>query len=169
VGSADGVFIWLMGLAGVGKTTIGHALADKLRNRFGETIWLDGDSLRGALAIQDHSKAVRIETGLKYLQLAKILISQSRFVVLTSIGLQRPFEEYARQNFSKYYQVLIEREMESLTSEKEFYRKDITNVMGVDLQPDKLNFDLIINNNKNRRVDELVCQLEKEIGNWLEI
>jgi len=38
-----------MGLAGVGKSTIGESLSNKLRHEFGDTIWLGGDFLLNAI------------------------------------------------------------------------------------------------------------------------
>jgi adenylylsulfate kinase len=156
-----------MGLAGAGKSALGLALANRLKHRFGEVIWLDGDALRKALAIEGHSKAIRIEAGIKYLEIAKLLVPQCNFVVLSSIGLQKPFEEYAKRNFSKYFQVLVDAEIEILAKERDLYQNPTGNIIGVDLQPDRLNFDLILRNDRSRDVNSLALQLEQEIENWI--
>lgn len=163
----SGVFIWIMGLAGIGKSTVGEALSKKLRNQYGDTIWLDGDSLRNSLEIEGHSRATRINAGMKYLKLSRILVSQSNFVLLTSIGLQKPFEDYARQNFSRYFQVLIDGDINSLTDERSFYRMKATDVMGVDMSPDQLSFDFVLKNDRSSSINELTLKLEKGLENWM--
>lgn len=165
----SGVFIWIMGLAGVGKSTVGEALSIKLRNQFGDTIWLDGDSLRNSLEIQGHSREARINAGMKYLNLSRMLVCQSKFVILTSIGLQKPFEDYARQNFSRYFQVLIDGDINSLSDERSFYRIKTTDVMGVDMSPDLLSFDFVLKNDRTSSIDELALKLEKGLENWMKV
>jgi adenylylsulfate kinase-like enzyme len=156
-----------MGLAGVGKSTVGEALSKKLRNQFGDTIWLDGDYLRNALEIEGHSRGTRINAGMKYLKLSSLLVCQSKFVILTSIGLQKPFEDYARQNFFRYFQVLIDGDVNSISHERSFYRRKTKDVMGVDISPDQLSFDFVLKNDRTSSIETLTLQLEKGLENWM--
>ena len=47
---ADGFTVWLTGLSGAGKTTIGHALAEELSRRGAHVEVLDGDVVRTHLS-----------------------------------------------------------------------------------------------------------------------
>lgn len=161
-----GVFIWLMGLAGVGKSTIGERFAERLQTRLGETIWLDGDVLRNALDIRGHTRDIRLDAGIKYLKISQVLISQGKNVILTSVGLQTPFEEFARLNFERYFQVLIHGDPITISKERSFYRDNSPNVMGADLKPDELSYDLIIENNRTKEIDQILFQLEEGFAKW---
>jgi hypothetical protein len=98
-----------------------------------------------------------------------MLVCQSKFVILTSIGLQKPFEDYARQNFSRYFQVLIDGDINSLSDERSFYRIKTTDVMGVDMSPDLLSFDFVLKNDRTSSIDELALKLEKGLENWMKV
>ena len=40
------MIIWIIGISGTGKTTIGKKLFDKIRRKKSNTVFLDGDILR---------------------------------------------------------------------------------------------------------------------------
>ena len=84
--------------------------------------------------------------GLKYLNLAKIISSQGVDVIISSIGMQQIFEDEGRMNFPKYYQVLISSNLldSTIRKNRSFYHNDEMNVMGKDIQPDLLTYDIIV-------------------------
>lgn len=57
--------IWLTGLAGSGKTTIGQALYEKLKLKYKNLIYLDGDELREILGHYAYDRQGRIDMALK--------------------------------------------------------------------------------------------------------
>ena len=55
------VVIWLTGLSGAGKTTIGKALEEELRKRGAQVEFLDGDDLRRTISSELGFSEMRIE------------------------------------------------------------------------------------------------------------
>jgi adenylylsulfate kinase-like enzyme len=137
-----------MGYAGAGKSTFAEKLVALLHKNGRSAIWLDGDSLRKLFDLTGHSKEERKLAGLKYLNLAKIITSQGVDVIISSIGMQQIFEDEGKSNFTRYYQVLISINLlEPVTIKKRsFYENGDINVMGKDIQPDLLSYDIVIDN-----------------------
>ncbi|MBT0830526.1 adenylyl-sulfate kinase, partial [Campylobacter lari] len=79
--------IWLTGLAGSGKSIIGKALYEKLKNEHKNIVYLDGDELRDLLGHYGYDKQGRIDVALKRSQFSKFLNNQGMIVVVTTISM----------------------------------------------------------------------------------
>jgi adenylylsulfate kinase-like enzyme len=155
-----GNFLWIMGMAGVGKTTLAEKICVNLSKQDVPVIWLDGDVLRKALKISGHSMAERREAGLKYLNIASILTNQGFNVILSSIGMQQTFQKIGQELFPNYFQVLVKintNDFNSLKS-RNFYSNEEINVMGKDIKADSLEYDLIFENNFDNDSEHTVNQ-----------
>ena len=155
-----GNFLWIMGMAGVGKTTLAEKICVNLSKQDVPVIWLDGDVLRKALKISGHSIAERREAGLKYLNIASILTNQGFNVILSSIGMQQTFQKIGQELFPNYFQVLVKintNDFNSLKS-RNFYSNEEINVMGKDIKADSLKYDLIFENNFDNDNEHTVNQ-----------
>ncbi|MGE5515998.1 MAG: adenylyl-sulfate kinase [Bacteroidota bacterium] len=94
--SAQGAVLWITGLSGAGKSTVGHAVAERLRNAGRPTAYLDGDVLREILgAVDAHSPAERLELAHIYGRMCRALSAQGLTVVCSTISM---FHEVRRQN-----------------------------------------------------------------------
>jgi len=142
----EGAVLWIMGYAGAGKSTFAEKLLALLHKKGRTAVWLDGDLMRKLFNLTGHSKKQRQLAGLKYLNLAKIISSQGVDVIISSIGMQQIFEDEGRMNFPKYYQVLISSNLldSTIRKNRSFYLNDEMNVMGKDIQPDLLTYDIIV-------------------------
>ncbi|EAI5529566.1 adenylyl-sulfate kinase [Campylobacter lari] len=164
--------IWLMGLAGSGKSTIGKALYEKLKNEYKNIIYLDGDELRDLLGHYGYDKQSRIDVALKRSQFAKFLNDQNMIVVVTTISMFNEIYKYNRKNLKKYFEIYIKCSMEELIQrdQKRLYTKalngEIKNVVGVDIQYDEPNAHLILDNslqdNLDKKVDIIFDLVTKE-------
>ncbi|WP_139451838.1 adenylyl-sulfate kinase [Campylobacter armoricus] len=159
--------IWLTGLAGSGKSTIGKALYEKIKQKYKNIIYLDGDELRDLLGHYGYDKQSRIDMALKRSQFAKFLNDQDMIVVVTTISMFNEVYEYNRQNLKNYFEIYIKCSMEELIKrdQKGLYTKalndKIKEVVGIDIKFDEPNPNLIIENSLQDRLGEKVDKIYK--------
>ncbi len=161
--------IWLTGLAGSGKSTIGKALYEKLKQEYKNIIYLDGDELRDLLGYYSYDKKGRIDVALKRSQFAKFLNDQGIIVVATTISMFNEIYQYNRKNLKNYFEIYIKCSMEELIKrdQKELYTKalkgEIENVVGVDIKFDEPNAHFVLDNSMQENLDEKVETIIKQL------
>ncbi|AJC90235.1 adenylyl-sulfate kinase [Campylobacter lari] len=161
--------IWLTGLAGSGKSTIGRALYEKLKRECENIIYLDGDELRELLGHYGYDKQGRIDVALKRSQFAKFLNDQGMIVVVTTISMFDEIYKYNRENLNNYFEIYIKCPMEELIArdQKELYTKalnsEIKNVVGVDIKYDEPNAHFVLDNSMQENLDEKVEMIIKQL------
>lgn len=101
--------IWLIGLAGAGKTTLGRALYAKLKARDPATVFLDGDHVREIMG-QDlgHTLEDRRRNGERVCRICQYLDRQDITVVCSILSLFEDQRQWNRAHFSQYFEVFIE-------------------------------------------------------------
>ncbi|AKJ54020.1 adenylylsulfate kinase [Campylobacter lari] len=164
--------IWLTGLAGSGKSIIGKALYEKLKNEHKNIVYLDGDELRDLLGHYGYDKQGRIDVALKRSQFSKFLNNQGMIVVVTTISMFNEIYKYNRENLKNYFEIYIKCPMEELIKrdQKGLYTKslngEIKNVVGVDIKYDEPNAHFILDNslqdNLDKKVDIIFDLITKE-------
>jgi glutamine kinase len=137
--SAGHVF-WITGLSGTGKTTIGRELSIRLRAMGRPVIFLDGDSLRGAIADDlGHSSADRRRSAMRNGRLCRLLAEQGADVVCATISLFHDVQRWNRENIAGYREIYLRVPMDELQrrDSKGIYagakRGETRNVVGLDL------------------------------------
>lgn len=161
--------IWLMGLAGSGKTTLGRALYMKLKNEgFANLVYLDGDEFREVIGAFGYDKDSRIEIAKKRAKLCEILSSQGLIVIASSISMFDENYDFNRKHITKYYEVYVQCNMGELKrrNQKDLYFGKIRDVVGVDIAIDKPNPSLMIDNTATS-IDMNVSIIFEEIKNIL--
>ncbi len=133
-----GFVVWLTGLSGAGKTTIAHALAERLREAGYKVEILDGDVVRQHFSKGlGFSKEDRIENIKRVAYVAHLLARNGVVVITALISPYREGREYARQligDFVEVYvkcplNVLIERDVKGLYAKA--LRGEIPNFTGI--------------------------------------
>ena len=149
--------IWLTGLSGAGKTTIGRHVFQLFKERAPNTVLIDGDEIRRLFRWHEDECFFtldgRREVAERIAELCAWLDRQGINVICCTISLFKHLHERNRETFSNYFEVFIEVPMETLFERdgKNLYaqarRGEIKNVIGVDLpfSPPK-NPDLVIDN-----------------------
>ncbi|MDR5659787.1 adenylyl-sulfate kinase [Serpentinicella sp. ANB-PHB4] len=147
--------IWITGLAGSGKTTIGRQVYSKIKEYHINTVYLDGDVFREVIGSYGYSLENRLIVAKKISNLCKQLENQQINVVCSTISLFNEIHKMNRENFSEYYEIFIEVTFDELLKrdQKGLYTQalkgEIKNVIGVDLSYDiPKQPNLIIKNNE---------------------
>ncbi len=92
-----GKILFITGLPGSGKTSIGKKLKKILEKKKINSIHLDGDELRLILSNFKYSKKERIKLSFIYLKLAEKLINDTDIIILTTVSLYREIENYNKK------------------------------------------------------------------------
>jgi adenylylsulfate kinase len=148
--------IWIIGLAGAGKTSLGQALYSLLAQRNNATVFLDGDHVRQIMGNDlGHSTSDREKNGWRICHMCKWLETQDINVVCCVLSMFPEQRAWNREHFSRYFEVFLDVSMDVLEKrdQKGLYSGarsgKIKNVVGVDLPfPGPGEADLTINNDK---------------------
>lgn len=147
--------IWLIGLSGAGKTTLGSALASTWRARAPGTVLVDGDIVRRVFNQHDgdapYTVGGRRENAERITALCEWLDAQSINVVCCILSIFPDLRAENRARFSRYYEVYLRAPVEVLARRdgKSLYasalRGERRNVVGVDIAfPEPTDCDLVL-------------------------
>ena len=149
--------IWLIGLSGAGKTTIGELLYLKMKAIRPNTVFIDGDKIREVMGGElGHSLKDRKKNADRICRFCHFLEEQNIDVVCSILSLFSDSRSWNRKNFKQYLEIFIDVPIEILAQRdpKGIYRKaakgEISNVAGLDLNFEKPSSpDLTIQNYGN--------------------
>lgn len=106
---------WITGLSGAGKTTIGKLFFEKYKLDHSNTVFLDGDELRKAVADDlGYSEDQRRKCAMRYSKLCKLLSDQGINVVICTISMFQDVRDWNRNNITGYKEIYIRVPMEVL-------------------------------------------------------
>lgn len=132
--------IWLIGLAGAGKTSIGRAVYAQLKRRNPATVFLDGDHVRAIMGEDlGHSIEDRRRNGWRICRLCEYFDSQDIDVVCCILSLFHDQQRWNREKLRRYFEVFVDVPMKVLEArdQKGLYsaaRAGTTrNVAGIDI------------------------------------
>lgn len=137
----DGNLYWITGLSGAGKTTIGRLLYDRLKEKFSNVVFLDGDAMRQAFGNDlGYSREERLQCAMRYAGLCRLLTEQGIHVVCCTISMFNKVREWNRSNINNYIEIYIEVPLAVLEerNQKNLYQGlkagMSKNVVGLDLE-----------------------------------
>jgi len=135
--------VWLVGLSGAGKSTIGRKLYDKLKISEPNTVFVDGDDIRAVFKHDEPGVSYTIENRRKnaerIVEICKWLDSQGLNVVCSILCI---FPDILRQNkfkYKRYYEIFVSATLDVLNERdtKGLYAAasegKISNVVGCDI------------------------------------
>jgi len=146
--------VWLIGLAGAGKTTLAKALFGLMKPANPATVLIDGDRVREIMGGEvGHTLEARRNNGWRMCRLCKYLDEQEIDVVCATLSQFHDQQDWNRQNFSRYFEIFLDVPMEVLIKrdQKGLYSGalagKIKDVVGLDMPfPPPRAPDLVIEN-----------------------
>lgn len=167
------MIIWLIGMAGAGKTTVGRALHEQIKLVDAASVFLDGDHVREIMGNDlGHSLEERRQNGLRVCRLCHYLDRQGINVVCAILSLFDDQQRWNRESYSDYFEVFIDVPMEVLVArdQKGLYsgasEGRIPNVAGFDIPFEPpANPDMIVRNEREvAEIDETVAAVMEKIA-----
>lgn len=135
--------IWVIGLAAAGKTAVGRAVYERVRDRTPAAVFLDGDDVRRIMGDDlGHTLEDRRANAWRICRLCHHLDGQGIEVVCSNLSNFPEARRWNREHYSRYFEVFLDVPMEVLRRRdpKGLYRRaacgEIDNVVGVDLHFD---------------------------------
>lgn len=156
-----GCVIWLTGLAGSGKTTLGQKIYEYIRTNTNKPVeFIDGDLTRKFFDDNlGYSRQERI-FNIKRIVFASMLLSrQGVITIVSNIAPYYEIRDFIRKHIKNYYQIYVKASLKKCkSSHKSLYKKaeekKIKHVIGVDdAYEEPRNPDLIVDTDKET-VDE---------------
>ncbi len=150
--------IWLIGMSGSGKTTIGQELYSQIKADHPNTVFLDGDNIRYMMGDDlGHTVVDREKNAGRISRLCQVLDSQHVHVVAAVLSIFHEWQDWNRQHFSSYFQVYLRVSMETLIQRdpKGLYKQalagELANFVGFDIPfPPPKAPDLTLDNDFNQ-------------------
>ena len=150
--------LWIIGLSGVGKTTLAEKVLEQLRQNNNNVILLDGDVLREVFGGDaDHTVEGRAKNAKRLSHLSKFLADQGIHVVAAVLSIFPEWQQWNHDNITDYCQVyvkvpfdvLLQREIKGLYTGA--LKGSIKNVVGVDIDfPEPVCNNLVLDNSKDK-------------------
>ena len=81
----SGIFFWITGLPGSGKTTIAKNIHNKITRLYGPTILLSGDDIRKSFNLKSYDYKERIKLSIRYSKFAKRITKQKINVIYAGV------------------------------------------------------------------------------------
>jgi adenylylsulfate kinase-like enzyme/phosphohistidine swiveling domain-containing protein len=106
--TSPGRVFWITGLSGAGKTTLGRELWQRLRAAGRPVAFLDGDTLRSAIAEDlGHNAGDRRRSAMRNARLCRLLAEQGTDVVCATISLFHEVQRWNRENIPGYREIYL--------------------------------------------------------------
>src|SRR5580704_8681869 len=113
--ASPGRVFWITGLSGAGKTTLGRELWKRMRSAGRPVAFLDGDTLRSAIAEDlGHNADDRRRSAMRNAKLCRLLAEQGTDVVCATISLFHEVQRWNRDNIAGYREIYLRVPMDEL-------------------------------------------------------
>lgn len=185
---------WITGLSGAGKTSVGKLLYEKMKQKYPNTVFLDGDVLREVFGNDlGYTREERIKCAMRYARLCKMLQEQDMNVICCTISMFDEIRSWNREHITNYREIYVKVSMEELVrrnqkglysasmealkkqnqkdlpeqNQKGLHRSTIENreVAGIHVEIEEpKNPDMILDNEGSVSVAELVDRVIEKFG-----
>lgn len=167
INSREGIFFWITGLAGSGKSSIARSLCPKIKKEFGPSIILSGDNLRNINGFRKYSKKDRLNFSKTKLKFCDLILRQRINLVYSTISMFDKVRKMNKKKFSNYIEIYVKSDVKDIirkNKKKIYSRKKMKNIWGVDLKPQlPKNPNITVYNNFKKPVSFYANKIFSEI------
>ena len=161
-----GILFWVTGLSGAGKTSISNKIYPRIKDRYGKTLYINGDEIRKIFNIKGYDNTDRKNLSLKYSKLFKKITDQNINVLFAGMALFDDTRIWNRINIKNYLEIFIKTNLKKIIKKNytKIYKRK-TKLVGIDMKaefPKKP--DIIINNDFNKSIEKLSNELVLKIN-----
>ena len=167
INKKKGILFWITGLSGSGKTTFGKAIHKDIQKLYGPTLMISGDNIRKIFYLKGHTKEDRLKILKSYCRFAKFITNQNINLIFAVVGMFNEPRKWNRKNISNYIEIYIKsnlKEIIKLKKKRIYHKKNIQNIVGVDIKPEfpkKPNITII--NSFDKPKTKIASQIIKKI------
>ena len=131
--------IWLIGLSGAGKTTLGNKIKEYYDNKKIKSFILDGDLIREFYDNDlGYSKEDRVANIKRIMLSAYVLEKNGIIPIVCNISPFEDLRDFARQKFKDYHEIYLHKNIKIAKSDdvKNVYKDNmnVTSIVGVDME-----------------------------------
>ena len=163
------MLIWIIGVPGAGKSLVAKRLKEKLQDKFGNFIHIDGDEFRKIMGNDlGYSLEDRKKNGERIVSMGKFLIDSNVNVIVSILSIFHDHQDWNRETIKDYYEIFLDVNEETILSrnQKKLYtKKDYNkNIVGRSIEfivPKNPN--LVIKNNNDDKLDRVVDKIYQNI------
>lgn len=135
------MIVWIIGLAGSGKSTVAREVYEKWKETDPATVLVDGDEIREIFRHDRGDQAYSLEgrriNAKRIAELCAWLDRHNINVVCAILSIFEETREWNRQTYEKYLEVYLHASDETLAQRRHLYNEarqgKIRNVVGVDI------------------------------------
>lgn len=165
------MIIWITGLSGTGKTTLGRSLYNDLKKKHKNTMWFDGDTMREFLGNnKKYDKNSRIIQYQNMIRIVSFCYAQKINIIVTALYFNSYIYKNNRKLFKNYYQIYLKSKIKTLIERdnKGIYSKNLNkkkpNIVGHDIKWNMpMGSNLTINNFFNLNINTVKNKVLKKI------
>ena len=167
INKKKGILFWITGLSGSGKTTFGKAIHKDIQKLYGPTLMISGDNIRKIFYLKGHTKEDRLKILKSYCRFAKFITNQNINLIFAVVGMFNEPRKWNRKNISNYIEIYIKsnlKEIIKLKKKRIYHKKNIQDIVGVDIKPEfPKKPNIIIINSFDKPKTKIAFQIIKKI------
>jgi adenylylsulfate kinase len=103
-----GIFFFITGLPGSGKTSIAEKIKRSISKKYGPTITLTGDDLRKIFNYNKFSRKPRLAYALSFSKFCKYITDKKINVIFSTVSLFHKVRKWNKLNIQNYIEIYIE-------------------------------------------------------------